>query len=252
MLSDNDKAQRWIETIADISEKVAESSKTNVVQTTLATIVSANANDYTVRLLSGPDDGSQDFNVYSKTTEVLQANDPVFLFYIGDLTNAWIGMKMDGGNAPSGGGGGSGTDNYNDLLNKPRINSVELSGNKSLSDLGIQQAINNAIENLRLEMPKIYYATKAEWDSQPTLVGQTNTMYVYTDYTSYDGQTIAGIKIGDGNAYLIDAPFIDEIYMDHISNTEIHITNAERAFWNNKVRCYMALADEEQLIFTTN
>lgn len=30
-----------------------------------------------------------------------------------------------------------GTDNYEELSNKPKINNVELSGNKSLSDLGI-------------------------------------------------------------------------------------------------------------------
>jgi hypothetical protein len=37
-----------------------------------------------------------------------------------------------------GGGGGSGTTNYNELSNKPQINSVTLSGNKSLDALGIQ------------------------------------------------------------------------------------------------------------------
>ena len=37
-----------------------------------------------------------------------------------------------------GGGGGSGTTNYNNLTNKPQINSVELLGNKSLSDIGIE------------------------------------------------------------------------------------------------------------------
>lgn len=36
------------------------------------------------------------------------------------------------------GGGGSGTDNYNELSNKPQINSVTLSGNKTLANLGIQ------------------------------------------------------------------------------------------------------------------
>ena len=35
------------------------------------------------------------------------------------------------------GGGGSGTDDYNDLDNLPQINSVELKGNKTLADLGI-------------------------------------------------------------------------------------------------------------------
>lgn len=35
------------------------------------------------------------------------------------------------------GGGTGGTTNYNDLTNKPKINNVELSGNKTTSDLGI-------------------------------------------------------------------------------------------------------------------
>ena len=38
-----------------------------------------------------------------------------------------------------GGGGGGGTSNYNDLTNKPSINGVELSGNKTTSDLGIDK-----------------------------------------------------------------------------------------------------------------
>ena len=37
----------------------------------------------------------------------------------------------------AGGGGGGGTDNYNDLSNKPQINSVTLQGNKSFDDLGL-------------------------------------------------------------------------------------------------------------------
>lgn len=36
------------------------------------------------------------------------------------------------------GGGGGGTSDYEDLENLPKINSVELKGNKSLADLGIQ------------------------------------------------------------------------------------------------------------------
>ena len=38
---------------------------------------------------------------------------------------------------------GGGTTNYNDLTNKPQINSIELIGNKSLNDLGIQPVITN-------------------------------------------------------------------------------------------------------------
>lgn len=36
-----------------------------------------------------------------------------------------------------GGGGGGGTTNYNALENRPQINSVTLTGNKSASDLGL-------------------------------------------------------------------------------------------------------------------
>ena len=40
-----------------------------------------------------------------------------------------------------GGGGGGGTTDYNDLTNKPKINNVILTGNLSLSDLGISNPI---------------------------------------------------------------------------------------------------------------
>lgn len=44
--------------------------------------------------------------------------------------------------AEGGIGGGGETENYNDLSNKPQINSVELSGNKTAEDLGLQPAGN--------------------------------------------------------------------------------------------------------------
>ena len=39
----------------------------------------------------------------------------------------------------SSGGGGGGSTDYNDLSNKPQINSTTLSGNKTTSDLGIKE-----------------------------------------------------------------------------------------------------------------
>lgn len=44
-------------------------------------------------------------------------------------------------------GGSGGTGDYNQLTNKPQINSVELSGNKTLADLGIQAAGNYALKS---------------------------------------------------------------------------------------------------------
>ena len=45
----------------------------------------------------------------------------------------------------NGSGGGGGTANYNELVNKPQINGIELTGNKSSSDLGI---MTNTVSNL--------------------------------------------------------------------------------------------------------
>ena len=47
-----------------------------------------------------------------------------------------LGIGVESHTSYSGGGGG-GTSDYNDLTNKPKINNVTLSGNKTLSDLGI-------------------------------------------------------------------------------------------------------------------
>jgi hypothetical protein len=103
---------------------------------------------------------------------------------------------------------------------------------------------------------KIFFDTKANWDAQPTLVGELNTIYIYTDYQTktIDGVTynIAGVKIGDGNAYLIDNPFLDSIYYDHVNDTSIHVTSSEKSSWNNKVTCYVVSQDPENLIFTKN
>lgn len=53
--------------------------------------------------------------------------------------------KSDGSNvqvyikAKNGTGGSQGTTNYNDLTDKPKVNNIELAGNKTLKELGIQQ-----------------------------------------------------------------------------------------------------------------
>ena len=44
----------------------------------------------------------------------------------------------------NGGGGGGGTTDYTQLSNKPQINSHELSGNKTSSDLGLQDSLTEA------------------------------------------------------------------------------------------------------------
>ena len=50
---------------------------------------------------------------------------------------------------------------------------------------------------------------------------------------------IPGLKIGNGNAYVGDLPFVDEDIreqiMEHIENQDIHVTLGEKSFWNNKL-----------------
>lgn len=116
----------------------------------------------------------------------------------------------------------------------------------------IKQAISNAVNELELKMPKILFAPKADWDMDSTKIAEVNTIYVYTDYSGYDGKSLAGFKVGDGVSYLIDMPFVDQVYNDHINDSTIHITQAEREFWNNKVRCYLDGVDNEEIVFTTN
>lgn len=58
------------------------------------------------------------------------------------IDNTGNGIRIN-----STGGGSGGTSNYNDLSNKPKINNVELSGNKSLNDLGIQPVGDYALES---------------------------------------------------------------------------------------------------------
>lgn len=97
---------------------------------------------------------------------------------------------------------------------------------------------------------QVLFNTTAAWNAQVQLTSEPDTLYIYTDHqTDSQGNKIAGIKVGDGNAYLIDMPFTDEVIMDHINDNVRHITAEERAFWNNKVSCY--LADGDRVIFTT-
>ena len=122
-----------------------------------------------------------------------------------------------------------------------RVSAVDAQGTPtawSLSDLG-----------------QIHSDTTANWNSQRDLIAQANHIYIYTDYETVDGETLPGVKIGDGSAYLIDMPFIagnNAALMEHVEDRVAHITAEERAAWNNKVRCYISASDDENIIFTTN
>lgn len=114
-------------------------------------------------------------------------------------------------------------------------------------------------EKLNVTFP-IHYGTTEYWNLQTSLIGEKSHIYIYSDYTTIiqNGESIdiPNIKIGDGNAYLIDNPFIttsvEELLQLHINDNIKHITNEERSIWNNKVRCYLNSDDNETIVFTTN
>ena len=91
----------------------------------------------------------------------------------------------------------------------------------------------------------IMIGTTAEWRAKPTFIPPNGTIIIYTDYSSIEDngatKVIPGIKVGDGVTPGIDKAFVGEDVkqqlLDHINDTVIHITSAERTFWNNKLNC---------------
>ena len=145
---------------------------------------------------------------------------------------------------------------YREKFLSAQISAAVASGRLNVSN----SMMGNLAFSGRVAGTPIHYGTTDQWNSQPDLIGKKGHIYVYSDFgeTEIDGKKVAvpNIKIGDGNAFLIDNPFItasvDDIINTHISDTDIHITADERDFWNEKVRCYIDPDNPENVIFTTN
>ena len=93
--------------------------------------------------------------------------------------------------------------------------------------------------------------TTENWNNARGFIPLAGEVIVYTDYETktwtveeYGEEVmktalIPNIKIGDGNAYVQDLPFVDtnlrDTLMEHINNQDIHVTLQEKLFWNNKI-----------------
>ena len=137
-----------------------------------------------------------------------------------------------------------GTRNYERLSNKPTINSVELIGALTAEDLGLG---------------RVYYDTTANWNLQRNLIGIAGAVYIYSDYSYLEDDAgnrtpIAGIKVGDGNSYIADLPFVSDsmtyAIVRHVADTSMHASPREKAFWNNKVSSFLGGANGETLILS--
>lgn len=97
--------------------------------------------------------------------------------------------------------------------------------------------------------------TTQEWRAEnPKTISKSGVIYIFSDARHYEeeyeenGETLTrtilvpGIKIGDGQTYVVDLPFST-------------ITEEQVNFWNNKVNCYLetefnAQGSNENLVFT--
>lgn len=122
----------------------------------------------------------------------------------------------------------------------------------------------NATEQIRLVAPvsgsfsgKITIDTTEGWSLNPTYVPKYGEIVIYSDRTIVGNVVYPGIKIGDNNSYVVDLPFFGDddtnriitLLEAHINNASVHVTPAEKSFWNSKLNCEL---ETENLVFTRN
>lgn len=107
----------------------------------------------------------------------------------------------------------------------------------------------------------IVSGTTEYWNSAVGYIPKAGEIVIYSDYRTQkkDGriQRIPSIKIGTGNAYVQDLTFLTDVQSDiisqHIANSDIHVTKAEKDFWNNKLNVNDAQeVIGEALVFNRN
>lgn len=99
--------------------------------------------------------------------------------------------------------------------------------------------------------------TTENWNKFIGFVPLEGEIIVYTDKSIVDGVNIPGIKIGDGNAYCVDLPFVgdddaEQILKkleEHENNTSIHVSKDDRDFWDERISMNV---ETENIIFTIN
>ena len=137
-------------------------------------------------------------------------------------------------------------------LDSPHFTGEPTAPTPDLADDSTRLATTEFVQDLVESADKIYYNTTAGWAEQTTLISERGAIYIWSDYRQNDNTDIPGIKIGDGLAYVLDLPFIDADLVEHIQDIDIHVSLEEKAFWNDKVRCFIDANENETLVFTTD
>ncbi len=107
----------------------------------------------------------------------------------------------------------------------------------------VVQRVTGALSMPSSGRKEVISATTEEWNSKPNYISVKDIIYVYTDHNVISGESIPGIKVGDGVTYLIDLPFV---------TGGCEVTQEQIDFWNNKVAIMIDPNDPENVIFYTN
>ena len=125
--------------------------------------------------------------------------------------------------------GGSGTNNYNDLTNKPQINDVELVGNKSLSDLGIQATISD-IDTIRSGAAAGATAVQpAALANYQPIISDLDTIRsgAAAGATAVQPAALAGYQTIIDSSHKLDADLVDDTTATHKFATAAQLSQIE-------------------------
>lgn len=147
------------------------------------------------------------------------------------------------------GGGGTGTTDYLQLANKPQINSVELTGNKTLEDLGINvpdidettisKNAEGKIEAIGVKdvktssADKFWTGTTAEYDALGTY--DDNTFYAITDDDDTAVKAEVGAELNGSYADNVLSMSLLNPYSETLSKIEVSIPAATQDYVDSEI-----------------
>ena len=145
----------------------------------------------------------------------------------------------------AGGGGGSGTDNYNDLSNLPKINDTTLSGNKSSSALGLQSEINSdsklasdLVDDTNQDNKFVTSTEKNTWNAKQNAIDADHKLNAdYVDDSTSTNKFVTSTEKNTWNAKqnAIDSDHkLSSDLVDDANHTNKFVTSTEKQTWNAK------------------
>lgn len=145
----------------------------------------------------------------------------------------------------AGGGGGSGTDNYNDLSNLPKINDTTLSGNKTSANLGLQSEINSdsklasdLVDDTNQDNKFVTSAEKTTWNGKQNAIDADHK--INADYVDDSTSTNKFVTADNKETWNAKQNAIDNSHklssdlVDDANHTNKFVTSTEKQTWNAK------------------